>query len=114
VEKQKLCISAADYFSMNFDSTTMLSREGAIEVCSEASSRRLLVVCVEGGIWDDRQFEARLDCIWDGALAPSLQLDAERNNRAAAEFVLHAKSCNAFVITFRPHHYGGLPPINPP
>jgi hypothetical protein len=68
-----------------------------------ASARRpkgLLIVKLEGGIWFNGTFEARLDAIWEGVDPPVEEKDAYENNLAAANFVRSRDpGYNAFVVT---------------
>ncbi|XQM33959.1 Colicin immunity protein [Cupriavidus sp. H19C3] len=74
---------------------------GAAEaICNAAEARGLLVTRVEGGIWHYPGFEARIDCIWDGADPPVSRDEAVVNNRAARDFISEEKSeHDTFVIT---------------
>ncbi|WP_244321901.1 hypothetical protein [Burkholderia reimsis] len=60
----------------------------------------MVIVRIEGGIWNFPGFEARLDCIWDGVDPPIDGGAAEQNNLAAVEFI-HSNSDvhDVFVVT---------------
>jgi hypothetical protein len=102
-DRNKLYDSAQFFFDDAGSGAMKLSPEAAIEVCRAASSRGLVVARVEGGIWHHPGFEARLDCIWDGADPPLEQSEAEVNNRNAANFIREERGeHDAFVITAPP------------
>jgi len=70
IDRTKRYVDASDYFSHNGSIVMKLSTEAAIAVCAEASKRGFVVSHIEGGIWHNPGFEARIDCIWDGAEPP--------------------------------------------
>ena len=77
-----------------------LTRQAAVEVCSQAFSHGLAVACVEGGIWHDPGFEPRVDCIWDGMHRPMNSKEADQNNAEAQRFIELSPSIHdAFLIT---------------
>jgi hypothetical protein len=103
MEHNRLYDSAADYFSLNGHAVMYLTPDAAIEVCVQAAQRGLLVVRIEGGIWHAPGFEARLDCIWDGADPPIDLENAMANNARAAEDIRRERAVHsAFVITTAP------------
>jgi len=80
-----------------------LSAAAAIEVCLRAAGIGLLIARVEGGIWQNPGFEARVDCIWDGANPPIDDSGAERNNTEAIDFIRNESAAHsAFVLTAAP------------
>jgi Colicin-E5 Imm protein len=103
IDRQKLYHAGKDFFDHDGNAVMKLSREAAIAVCLDAARQGLLTVRIEGGIWADGTFEARLDAIWDGADPPVAENDASENNRAAANFIQsQPPNYNAFVITALP------------
>lgn len=86
-ETGKLYTSAEDFFRLGGSSVMRLSRSAAIDVCLTAASRGLVVGIVEGGIFHDPGFEARLDSVWSGYPVPITAEEAPANNRAAAEAI---------------------------
>ena len=60
-DRQKLYDRVEDFFDLDGNAGMKLSRQAAVALCSAAARKALVVVKVEGGIWRDRQFEARLD-----------------------------------------------------
>ena len=75
----------------------------AVEVCLEAIRHGLIVARIEGGLWRNPGFEARLDCIWNGADPPVESSAAIRNNREAADFIQsESRTHDAFVLTAPP------------
>ena len=94
---------AADYFRLNGHAIMKLTPEAAIDVCLEAAQRGLVVVRIEGGIWHSPGFEARLDCIWDGAEPPIDLESAIANNARAAEDIRRERADHsAFIICDAP------------
>jgi len=80
-----------------------LSAVAAIDVCRAAASRGFVIARVEGGVWHFPGFEARLDCIWDGADPPIDAPNAAANNQAAEAFIQAARGRHdVFVITAPP------------
>ena len=103
VEKQKLYGRCDDFFELNGNAIMKLSRRAATDVCLVAASRGLIVVKIEGGIWRDGKFEARLDAIWDGEDPPRTQNEADKNNLRAATFIKSTDlAYNAFIVTSAP------------
>ena len=95
--------SAEDFYRLGGSVVMKLSAAAAIEVCNTAADRGLLVARIEGGIWSPQSFEARLDCIWDGADPPIDKEGAHRNNGLAAQFIQEEMGRhNAFVLTTPP------------
>jgi hypothetical protein len=100
VDRQNLYLEAKDFFDLDGNAVMKLSREAAIEVCLTAVPRGVLVIRLEGGIWCNGTFEARLDAIWDGADSPVEEKEAYENNLAAANFTRSQHpGYNAFIIT---------------
>lgn len=104
IDRQKLYHEGKNFFDRNGNAVMKLSREAAITVCLDAARRGVLILRIEGGIWTDGTFEARLDAVWDGADPPVAENDASENNRAAASFIrLQPPPYNAFIITALPY-----------
>ena len=100
IDRQKLYHERGDFFSFDGNAVMKLSREAALAVCLDATTRGVLVVKIEGGIWSNGIFEARLDAVWDGADPPVEENAAHQNNLAAANFIRsQPPGYNAFVIT---------------
>ncbi|WP_240648272.1 colicin immunity protein [Pararobbsia silviterrae] len=80
-----------------------MTTQAAIAVCSEAAERGLVVARIEGGIWHNPGFEARIDCIWDSAEYPPKVDAINTNNLAAANFI-HAqeRDYDVFIVTTIP------------
>lgn len=92
--------SADDFFDLGGSIVMKLSTAAAVAVCENAVGHGLAIARVEGGIWHEPGFEARIDCIWDGDEPPVAPNAAERNNRLAAEFVRsEGATHDVFVIT---------------
>jgi hypothetical protein len=99
-ERGKLYDSAAAFFELEGNVVMFLTPDAASQVCRACTTRDELVFRVEGGIWREPGFEARLDCIWDGLEPPIDRVSAERNNQAAAEFIQNQSVAHtAFVVS---------------
>lgn len=107
-ERNRRYDSAEEFFSGKGSGIMKLSPAAAVEVCLSASMRGFVVARIEGGIWHAPGFEARTDCIWDGADPPVDVATAATNNIDAAQFVREESVVhNSFVITAPP--IGGWP-----
>ena len=92
-----------DFYELEGSVAMKLSPSAAADVCRSAAAHGLVVARVEGGIRDDSGFEARLDCIWDGADPPIDVEAAILNNNSAAEFIERQSDVhNAFILTAPP------------
>jgi hypothetical protein len=99
-DRQKLYDRVEDFFDLDGNAGMKLSRQAAIALCSAATRKALVVVKIEGGIWHDSQFEARLDAIWEGLDPPMSEKQASHNNMNAATFIKSAADIdNAFILT---------------
>lgn len=79
------------------------SREAAVSLCRMAAASGCVVARIEGGVWHDPGFEARLDSIWDGAEPPISLVGAAANNDRAAEHISGERlDYDTFVITAPP------------
>lgn len=98
MDRQRLYDDAADFFSLGGSVIMKLTPDSAIQVCLEATERKLLVRRIEGGKWHNPGFEARLDCIWDRESSESVARD--QSNQEAASFIAKKRDEHqAFVIT---------------
>jgi hypothetical protein len=92
-----------DFFTLNGSVIMKLTTEAAIGVCERAAQRGMLVSRIEGGIWWSPGFEARIDCIWDGAEPPLDMQAAHENNLMAIGFIRsELPEHDAFIITSLP------------
>lgn len=99
-DKSKRYSNPEDFFLLRGNVSMFLSPEAAIAVCARAAGRGFIVVRVEGGLWHNPKFEARLDCIWDGDDPPIDEGKAHENNLRAADFIEHQMAFHsAFVLT---------------
>jgi len=102
-ERSRLYETSQDFFEMHGSALMTLTVDAAIRVCLQAAQHGLVVVRVEGGTWHAPGFEARVDCIWDGAEPPVDDSAAHRNNLEAAEFIAGERFIHtAFVVTAPP------------
>src|ERR1700683_5481481 len=99
IDRQRLYDETKDFFGLEGNAVMKLSRKAATAVCLSAAANGCLLVKLEGGIWNNGKFEARLDAIWDG-LDPPIDPDrAHKNNLEAASFIRSRKSIyNAFIL----------------
>ncbi|MGE8567061.1 MAG: colicin immunity protein [Achromobacter sp.] len=100
VDRQHRYESSNEFFTLDGSVIMKLSTDAAVEVCELAAQRGLVVARIEGGIWHSPGFEARLDCIWDGADPPVELKVAEENNMEAANFIRSEREMHdVFIIT---------------
>ncbi len=101
--RNKLYESAECFFDEAGSGVMKLSTDAAIEVCMMAVGRELVIARVEGGVWHHPGFEARVDCIWDGADPPLDAIEAAVNNKKASNFIREQRAeHDVFVITAPP------------
>ena len=99
-DRSVLYDSADSFFTLSGSVVMKLTPAAAIQVCREAGRRGIMVLRVEGGIWHSPGFEARIDCIWDGADPPTNQAKVHDNNVRAARFIQAESSVHsAFILT---------------
>ena len=102
-DRGRLYLRAHDFYELEGSVAMKLSPQAALEVCRSAAGNGLVIARVEGGIWHNPGFEARLDCIWDGVDPPLNQVAAVANNDAAAEFVeKQSQAHDVFILTAPP------------
>jgi hypothetical protein len=102
-ERSKLYSDANDFYALSGNNVMKLSPSAAIAVCRTAANNGLVIARVEGGIWLSPGFEARLDCIWNGADPPISVEAADRNNLIAGDFILQQGVAHtAFILTAAP------------
>jgi hypothetical protein len=95
--------SSADFYSEDGSVWMRLSPHAAVEVCLTAAANGKVIARIEGGIWHSPGFEARHDCIWDGADPPLDELAAHQNNLAAADFIREEMDVHSvFILTAPP------------
>lgn len=102
-DRRRLYERADDFFELEGSVVMKLTSGAAIEVCRVAAEHGLIVARIEGGIWRHPGFEARLDCIWNGADPPISVTEAAANNAEAVRFII-AKSDthDVFILTAPP------------
>jgi hypothetical protein len=109
---RQIYTSMDDFFKLGGSVSMKLTPEAAVDVCRTAAHRGLVIARVEGGIWHAPGFEARLDCIWDGADPPLSFEKATLNNELAAQFIIAEQAeHNAFILTAPP--VSGWPHLQP-
>ena len=95
--------SSADFHLENGSAWMRLSPQAAVEVCLTAAANGKVIARIEGGIWHSPGFEARHDCIWDGADPPLDESAAHQNNLAAADFIKDEMVAHSvFILTAPP------------
>lgn len=93
----------SDFYALEGTGVMKLTPKAALEVCLLAAKHDVVIARIEGGIWHNPGFEARSDCIWDGADPPISTHAAEANNLEAAEFVRQESGVhNVFILTAPP------------
>lgn len=94
---------AGDFFSLKGSVWMRLTPAAAVDVCIRAAAEGLVVARIEGGVWHAPGFEARHDCIWDGADPPISESEAHLNNLTAADFIREEMECHdVFILTAPP------------
>ncbi|KWR76108.1 colicin immunity protein [Pseudomonas citronellolis] len=92
--------SADDFFALNGSAVMKMTIAAAISVCEQAINHGLIVSRIEGGIWHNPGFEARLDCIWDEADSSVDKFSAEKSNRSATGFIKSESfQHDTFIVT---------------
>lgn len=87
-----------EFFNNNGSAKMYLTCAAAMQVCQHATVLGRVVGRIEGGIWNDNEFEARLDCIWD--VPDNYDNDCRKSNELARQFVkTRSANHNAFVIS---------------
>ncbi len=100
IDKAIVYDSPNDFFELNGSVVMKLTATAAQDVCIKAFGQGFVVVRIEGGIWHNPGFEARLDCIWDGIDPPISEAEAVINNaRALAMICEENKVHDTFVVT---------------
>jgi len=103
VDKAKVYDSSDDFFELNGSVVMKLTSAAAQDICIKALKHGVVVVRIEGGIWHNPGFEARLDCIWDGVDPPVSETEAETNNARALEMIREESEVHdTFIITTAP------------
>lgn len=102
-DRTKLYEEERDFYELEGNMVMKLVPEAAIAVCSSAARHGPVIARIEGGIWHNPGFEARYDCIWNGA-DPPIDFDAAAiNNTEAAEFIERERNKHgAFILTAAP------------
>ena len=102
-DRKWLYTNERDFYELDGSVVMKLSPQAALNVCRSAASHGLVVARIEGGFWHNPGFEARYDCIWDGADPPLSVQAAIVNNNAAVKFVeSESQMHDAFIITAPP------------
>jgi hypothetical protein len=103
VDRSKRYTEREDFFQLHGSVVMKLAVDAAIAVCEVAARRGYVVARIEGGIWHNPGFEARVDCIWDGADPPIDEESAHANNLAAIEFIRsEVPDHDTFIVTAPP------------
>ena|SRR5580692_8878362 len=100
IDRTRRYTDAGDFFLLQGSFVMKVSTEAAIAVCVEAAAHGFVVSRIEGGIWHNPGFEARIDCIWDGAVPPLDTSTAHANNLVAVDFIRsESAEHDTFIIT---------------
>lgn len=103
IDRQKRYETADAFFELCGSVVMRLSTNAAIAVCREATVREISVSRIEGGIWHNPGFEARVDCIWDSSTETTNTQAVHSNNLAAIEFIISEQlEHDTFIITASP------------
>ena len=102
-DRRRLYADEQDFYALEGSVAMKLTPEASVAVCRSAAGHGLVIARIEGGIWHDPGFEARYDCIWDGADPPLSAEAAQVNNDAAKEFIEKQREIHgAFILTAPP------------
>ena len=102
-DRRRLYGQEHDFYELEGSVVMKLSPQAALKVCLSAAKHGLVVARIEGGIWHDPGFEARYDCIWNGADPPLSAEAATLNNILAAAFIEQESQLHdAFILTAPP------------
>jgi len=88
-----------DFFNLDGSAKMKLTRDAAIATCEYASEIGFFVWRIEGGVWHNPGFEARVDSIWDGGFDPGLSALIENNERAVSFLKEEPVEIDAFIVT---------------
>ena len=91
-----------EFFEQNGSVWMKLTKEAAIAVVEQCEAENRAVSIVEGGIWQDPGFEARLDAIWHSGFDKKPVGQSLSENNAAALGFLAAEmpaECDTAIIT---------------
>ncbi|MDZ7644948.1 MAG: hypothetical protein U5K76_12500 [Woeseiaceae bacterium] len=95
-----------DFFELHGHAVMMLTPEAAQKVCELASDQGLTIGRVEGGIWHDPGFEARLDRIWD--VRDEARGECHVANHDAARFIRSwSDEHGVFILSILLRRLGG-------
>ncbi len=99
--KSKLYSSASEFFSLNGNATMRLTPTAAIDVCRIATKKGILVLGVDGGVYKEPIFEAKINCSWSAKFKSPFTSEQLNNNNALAIEDIEAdrNCCNAFILT---------------
>lgn len=90
------------FFDRDGNCIMKFSASAAIDICRECIKKSIYIWRIEGGIWHNPGFEARVDCIWDSSYHPNLKvnINVEENNTLAEEFIREESDIHdTFIIT---------------
>ena len=95
-----LYTTPTDFFDLIGHAVMKLSPDAALGVCKRATDLNLVIIRIEGGIWHNPGFEARIDCIWDGADLLGSHINIAANNINAFDFIHEERTeHNAFILS---------------
>ncbi|MDG6896185.1 hypothetical protein [Volucribacter amazonae] len=99
-----------DFFHLNGNAIIKLTPSAAIELCYFCTENNLIVGYIEGGIWRNKLFQARIDCIWGSSLSSNSTKSSIRdNNRLAIKFIKEESDIhNAFILTIFRYKYNRM------
>lgn len=102
VDRSKKYTSFEDFFMLNGSGIMKVSASAGIDICQECTKRSIYIWKIEGGIWHNSKFEARIDCIWDSLFSENNTKNPtiRDNNQLAEKFIKEEMDIhNAFIIT---------------
>ena len=100
VDRCKLYDNSEDFFNLNGNVIMRLTPDVAKEVCDICTKKNIAVGRIEGGIWHNPGFEARIDCIWAGLDYTTDPEAIVKNNLLAKGFIDEEREAHdIFIIT---------------
>lgn len=87
------------FFRLNGSARMKLTARTALEVCKICTENNIVIAYIEGGVYFNETFEARIDAIWRGFGIPFQHDTKYMNDRAALFIQNQSPTCNGFILT---------------
>ncbi len=98
-----LYVKGDDFFKLKGNASMKLSPKAAIEVCQEATKRKVYILGVDGGHWFSPGFRPDGSASWSGKTTLINQGKLLENNNLAIENIKEdeAAGYTAFIVTIK-------------